>query len=355
MKLELSSEKLFAVPVSLVETNDGVIVKRARTAIKVGGAEAVRAVSAILTAAANGASREQILEQFDTEEQEPIGSLVDHLVGRRILVGEGDAPGHNQAQESPLDVFYWQFGTQSKQIRQRLNARRIKIFGLNYISLRLAEGLRSSGADAFEIVDVPLLRNDALFNANGAPKDAAHAAVPFDEHLDPESLDCLVVTSDMGGVEQLRSWNEFAVLHRLHYFPVLLQDLVGYVGPVVVPGQTPCYECVVSRQNAHLMDFQSRRALESAFVQDQAVGGFHPSMASILGDLAALELTKFFGLGGALARPGVLIEMNILGSEMKARRVLRLPRCQVCSRLNRVSPTAFTRSWLAGNTGGGGQ
>lgn len=353
MKLELSSEKLFAVPVSMVETTDGVILKRGRTAIKVGGAEAARVLGAILSDASKGVSREHILEHFVPEERETIESLVDHLIGRRILVPEGESPDASQGAESPLDVFYWQFGKQTKQIREGLNARRIKVFGVNYISLRLVSGLRASGADSFEIVDVPLLRNAALFEPRGELKDSIGPVVPFDEHMDPDSLDCLVVTSDMGGVEQLRAWNEYAVLHRLHFLPVLLQDLVGYVGPVVVPGQTPCYECLISRQNAHLMDYQSRRALEAAFLQDQAVGGFHPSIASILGDIAALELTKFFGLGGALARPGVLIEINILGSEMKPRRVLKLPRCPVCSRLSRVSSTAFTRSWLAGPDQGG--
>jgi bacteriocin biosynthesis cyclodehydratase domain-containing protein len=355
MKLELSSEKLFAVPVSLVETTEGVIVKRGRTAIKVGGEEAARVLSAVLGAASKGVSREQILGLFVLEERETVESLVDHLVGRRILVSEGESADEGQGAESPLDVFYWQFGTQTKQIRERLNASRIKIFGANHISFRLAAGLRASGAHSPEIVDVPLLRNAALFGPRGELKESTDPVVEFDEHLDPDSLDCLVVTSDMGGVEQLRAWNEFAVLHRLHFLPVLLQDLVGYVGPLVVPGQTPCYECLVSRQNAHLMDYQSRRALEAAFLQDQAVGGFHPSIASILGDIAALELTKYFGLGGALARPGVVIEVNVLGSEMKARRVLKLPRCPVCARLNRVSATTFTRIWLDGADRGGGQ
>jgi thiazole/oxazole-forming peptide maturase SagC family component len=347
MKLDLSPEKLLAVPVSLVETTDGVILKRGRTAIKVGGEEAGRVVGTILSSARKGISREQILEQFDPEERETIGNLVDHLASRSILISEDQSPDAAQGPEGPLDVFYWQFGTQTKQIRERLNARRIKIFGLNYISRRLASGLRASGADSFEIVDVPLLRNAAI---SGSGEEAV---VPFDEHMDPDSLDCLVVTSDTGNVDQLRAWNEFAVLHSLYYLPVLLQDLVGYVGPVVVPGKTPCYECLVSRQNAHLMDYQSRRALEAAFLQEQAVGGFHPSIASILGDLAALELTKFFGLGGAMARPGMLIEVNMLGAEMRSRRVLRLPRCAVCSRLTRVSSTAFTRGWLGGSDGGG--
>jgi len=352
MKLDLSSEKLFAAPVSLIETGDGVILKRGRTAIKIGGEEAARVVGTILSLASKGVSREDILDHFVPDERETVEQLVNHLIGRNILRGEDSSPEMSRGAETPLDVFYWQFGTQTKEIRERLNARRIKIFGVNYISLRLASGLRASGADSFEVVDVPLLRNAALFGPAGKLA-SGEEVVPFDEQMDPESLDCLVVTSDMGGVTQLRAWNEFAVLHGLDFLPVLLQDLVGYVGPLVVPGQTPCYECVVARQNAHLMDYQSRRAMEAAFVQDQAVGGFHPSIAAVLGDIAALELTKFYGLGGALARPGVLIEVNILGSEMHSRRVLRLPRCSVCSRLNRVSPTAFTRGWLGESNRGG--
>jgi len=353
MKLELNSEKLRAVTVSLIDTGDGVVVKRGRVEIKIAGEDAGKVVNMILAHAQKGTSREEIAELFAPPERPTVEALIDHLIGRRILAPEDDLDSTDGAGESQLDIFYWHFGIQTKQVRQRLNGKRIRIFGVNYISRQLARGLRASGADEFEVVDFPLLRNQVLFDGGGNLKEADARVTPYSGDLDPESLDCLVATSDSGAIEQLRAWNEYCVLHNIIFFPVLLQDLVGYVGPIVAPGQTPCFECLRSRQNAHMMDYGSRRAVEAAFVHEQAIGGFHPSMASILGDVATMELTKYFGLGEGMARTGVVIEVNLLGSEMKARRVLKLPRCPVCSRLNRTPATALTKAMLLGPNSGG--
>jgi bacteriocin biosynthesis cyclodehydratase domain-containing protein len=353
MKLELSSQKLRPVSVNLVDMGDSVIIKRGRIQIKVAGEEAAKILGMILGAARNGITREQIIEMFGPPERPGVEALVDFLIGRRILT-QGDESEHAAAAGvSELEIFYWHFGTQTKEVRRQLNSTRIQIFGINHISRRLVAGLRASGADGFEVVDVPLLRNEAWFDTGGELKEDVWQGAPpklrrHSGDVDPESLDCLVATSDSGSIEELRSWNEFCVLHRLRFFPILLQDLVGYVGPMVQPGDTACFECLRSRQNAHLVDYRSRRAVESAFIQEQAVGGFHPSMASILGDIAALELLKHFGLSSGLARTGTVIEVNLLGTEMKARRVLKLPRCSVCSRLNRVPSTAFTKMQLLG-------
>jgi thiazole/oxazole-forming peptide maturase SagC family component len=353
MKLELSAEKYRSLTVNLLDFGGGAIIKRGRVELKVAGEDAAQLVGALLGMARRGATREQLLERFPPTHQESVGALIDYLISRRILVPE-DSPAAAWSEE-PLDVFYWHFDTQTKEVRRRLNAKRISIFGVNYVSRQLAAGLRASGAESFGIVDDPLLRNPALFDDDHAIRgDQWTLEVSGDsEEIDPESLDCIVATSDGGSVEQLRAWNEFAVLHNLQFFPVLLQDLVGYVGPLVTPGETPCFECLRQRQNAHLMDFRVRRSVESAFIHDQAVGGFHPSMASILGDVAAMELTKAFGLGGGLTHVGTVIEVNLLGSEMKPRRVLKLPRCPVCSRLNRAPSTSVTRAMLAPVTPGG--
>jgi molybdopterin-synthase adenylyltransferase len=353
MKLELSPGKLRAAAVNVIDMGGGVVIKRGRVEIKVAGEEAGKVVCMVLNAAREGTTREHILEMFAPPEHPAITGLVDHLIGRNILMSE-DGASSPPATESQLDIFYWHFGTQTKDIRRRLNSKRIRIFGVNHISLRLAAGLRTSGADGLELFDLPLLRNEALFTDAGELKedlrrDSSFTLRPFSGDLNPESLDCLIVTSDRGCTEQLRAWNEFCVLHRIQYYPVMLQDLVGYIGPMVLPGESPCFECLRSRQNAHMMDFGSRRAVEAAFIEEQTVGGFHPSMASILGDIAALEITKHFGLGNNLGKVGTVIEVNLLAPEMKARRILKLPRCPVCSRLNRTPSVALTKSILMGN------
>src|SRR5260370_26314031 len=220
---------------------DGVVIKRGRMEIKVAGDDAAKVVSIVLNAARNGDRQGHTVSLFPAPEQPAIASRVDHLIGRRILTVGDDTP--LPAAESPLDIFYWHFGTQTKDISRRMSSKRIRILGVNEISRRLVAGLYASGATSFEVYDVPLLRNESLFNSGGGFRDDVWLGTPvklrpFANDLHPDTMDCVVATSDSGGVEQLRAWNEFCVLHNLQFFPVLLQDLVGYVGPMVVPGET---------------------------------------------------------------------------------------------------------------------
>src|SRR6266498_348688 len=353
MKIEISNEKLVALPVQLIEINDGVVIKRGRVELKVVGEDAPEVVNVVLETTLKGATREEILESLSPPKRPAGESLIDSLVSRRILVpNSGDISDIDD--ESPVDIFYWHFGISKNTVSEQLNKRRIKVFGLGYIARRVIEGLRASGATNLKPIDDPFLRNLAVLDQDGRiineqwPEFGSMLPELIErvDDLDPESVDCVVATSDTGATEQLRVWNEYCVLHNIFYMPGLLQDLVGYVGPLVVPGQTACFECMRSRQNAHLVDPFTRRAAESALISEQSVSGFHPSMPSILGDIAAMELTKYFGLGPSLANVGTLIRVNLLGAEMKAHRVLKLPRCEVCSSLTRTPSPALIRSIL---------
>ena len=351
MKLELAPEKLRALPVQVTDLpRGGAVIKRGRVEIRLHGDQAGDAVRAVLEAARQGASLEEIVARFAPPDHPSVEALVQHLMARRILVLESDlAPGAAEG-ESQLDVFYWHFGEPAHEIAQRFTRTRFRILGVNAISRRLAVSLRAAGAEDVEVLDHPWLRNPELFDddgglAAGAWPGGLETPSPVGDRgdLDPGSLDCLVATSDLGDTRPLREWNELCLLHNIPFLPVLLQDLVGYVGPLVVPGETACYECLRSRQNSHLPDPVAHRAAEDA--PGRPVAGFHRFIASILGDVAAVELTKFFGLR-PLSRIGTLLEVNLLGGEMTPRRVLKLPRCPVCSTLALTPSAPFTRAML---------
>jgi bacteriocin biosynthesis cyclodehydratase domain-containing protein len=351
MKLELAPEKLRALPVQVTDLpRGGAVIKRGRVEIRLHGDQAGDAVRAVLETARPGASLEEIVAGFAPPERPSVEALVQHLMARRILVMESDlSPGALES-ESQLDVFYWHFGAPAHEIAQRFTRVRYRILGVNVISRQLATSLRAAGAEDVEVLDHPWLRNPELFDddgvlAAGAWPGGLGKPSPVGDRgsLDPGSLDCLVATSDLGDTQPLREWNELCLLHNIPFLPVLLQDLVGYVGPIVVPGETACYECLRSRQNSHLPDPVAHRTAEDA--SGRAVAGFLPAMASILGDVACVELTKFFGLK-PLSRIGTLLEVNLLGGEMTPRRVLRLPRCPVCSTLTLTPSAPFTRAML---------
>jgi molybdopterin-synthase adenylyltransferase len=351
-------QKLRALPVQFIEVSGGIIVKRGRAEMKIGGDRAAEVVRVILTAAASGASIEEICATFAAPDRTAVRELIEKFKVRRILVpaNSGDLP--TNVPEASVDIFYWHFGSRSSEVAEQLSRQRITIVGVNCISRRLATALASDGAHNVEVVHYPLLCNLRLLDERGqlpseewpAPLAPPREYKDWWEQLDPKSLGCLVATSDFGGLHLMRVWNEFCVRNKRHFLPVVLQDVIGYVGPLVVPGETACFECLRARQNSHMADPQTERAPELYSFEGQTVAGFHPSMASVLGDIAALELSRFYGGWTPPRVVGTLIEVNLIAPELTARRVLKIPRCRVCSAQNQHTISSPYRNiFMPGN------
>jgi bacteriocin biosynthesis cyclodehydratase domain-containing protein len=325
------------------------MLKRGRLEIVVNGEEAAEIVRDLLHYVSEGGfTPEDLVERFLPNERETVGELIKHLISKRILVPEDDTPESTDGEETQLDIFYWHFGERGSNVAEVLNSQRFLIVGVNKISQQLIAALAALRVSSFQVVDYPLLRNLCLFDERGErvgagwPGNSVLMRKGSPNEIDPESFDILIATSDFGGFGLLREWNEFCVLHDRCFLPVVLQDLVGYVGPVVLPRKTACFECFILRQNAHMSNPLIERAAEFTAFEGQTAVGFHPSMASILGDIAAFELTKFYGLGPATWTIGTQIEVNLLAATMNGRKVLRLPRCPVCTSLHeRTSITPF--------------
>jgi molybdopterin-synthase adenylyltransferase len=349
---------LRAVPVQFVDVGGAVIIKRGRAEVKIGGERAGEVVRRVFAAAAAGANSEEIEASFAAPDRPAVAGLIAQLEARRFLVPVGDAEPPLDSSESNLDVFYWHFGSSTAQASKGLSDNPITIVGVNCVSRRLAAALQADGARNLEVVHYPLLCNLRLLDERGQlrPGEWPELAPQPREYrqwwdgLDPRSLGCLVATSDFGGLQLMRSWNEFCVRNKLHFLPIVLQDLIGYIGPLVIPGETSCFECLRARQNSHLSEWELERAPEVYSFTGQVVAGFHPSMASILGDLAAIEMSRFY-VGWAPPRlVGTLIEVNFLAPAVSSRKVLRIPRCRVCALQNQRTITSpYRNTFMPGN------
>jgi bacteriocin biosynthesis cyclodehydratase domain-containing protein len=323
MKLELPPVRLRALPMQVISGEGCLILKRGRVELAIRGEAAATVVCVLLGAAAEGkATREDLAGLFGPALRAATEALLEHLVRRRFLVpvGEGELP--EASEEGPAEVFYWHFGQTEAEVTARMNGRRVVVVGVNAVSRRLVASLRDSGLRSVELRDDPLLRNLSISD----PGEVLGA-----DAIDPQAVDCLVATADLGGPQLLSRWNEFCVLHRRPFLPVVLMDLVGQIGPLTIPGETACLECARQRQRSHAADPHSRRLIEA--VIGRSTTGFLPPMASMLGDVAAMEIIKFLGIGPPVGQVGALIEINMLACDMTARPVLRLPRCPVCTPL----------------------
>jgi molybdopterin-synthase adenylyltransferase len=347
LELEISEQRMKALRVQLIETAQGVILRRGRVQVQVDGDRAVEILQTVLSAAADGVTIEAVYALFAGSDRATIQSLVEELIAKKILVPITEAP---TAPESPQDILYWHFGAQTKTVLDRINHRRIAIVGVNYVAHQLVSTLQAAGFANIQVIDYQLLSNLLFFDDDDRLTDKWHnrltqptAYKPWLSQLEDNLPDCLVVTSDFGGLQLMRLWNRFCVQRNIHFLPVVLQDFIGYVGPLVIPRETACFECLRARQNSHLERPDLQRVAEANAFEGQTVSGFHPAMASILGDIAALELTRFYGEWMSPRIVGTLIEVNLLRPQLQPRKVLKLPRCQVCSSLNQHATVSLNQ------------
>ncbi len=325
---------------------DGVVIRRGRARIYLRGEGLGDLLDLLIRRSAEGGgiSLAGMMAEVEGARHTALKALFDRLVSERFLVAAGIPYGD----ERPDDVFYWNHGADAAASRDALARIEIAVFGVNHITLPLIGNLRSCGFRSVTLVDHPALRNLDFFNDRQdlRPEIAGAMATP-PRNLEEWTLrarpaDCHVVCSDFGGLDLMREWNRKCVASGTRFYPIVLEDEVASLGPLVVPREGPCYECLAARIDSNRSDAALHRAGEEHAFFGQTVTGFVQPMARVAADLAAIDLLKAFGrtLPGDVV--GRLIEADLMAPALRVRTVLRAPRCPVCS------PARFGR-------GGGGE
>lgn len=340
--------RICSVPAQIVDIHNGIVLKRGCSEVKITGPDARRTVQAVLAATCDGGATLKEIETSLPDFSKPqVKALVTRLLERGFLVRQGETTGSAHSAESHLDIFFWHFDGVSSAIVERFRSTHLLIVGLNHISRQLASSLLASGHQNFELVDDPRQRNLDFFNGVGHLKSQAWG--PSSDRIvslqeEPQTLkgDCLIATSDFGGQEALLRWNRLCLKQSIKFMPITLVNLTGFVGPLVIPGETACYRCFLSRYRSHSEDDQIESLIDASAFEGQRIIGFHPAMASILGDIAAFELTRFFIRPLPHQGHGRLLEVNLLAAGMTARRILKIPRCLDCSPFHQRSSLRVT-------------
>lgn len=342
--MDNTPDLLCAVPVELVEEATGVIVIRGAISFKVEGV-AAEGVNILISAALDRpTSEDDLIKLFIQEDRECASQLIAELRHHRILLPLREIDGGRPEGENGADIFYWNFGARAKDVLERLGKIKVAVIGVNPISRELLQALHNSGVTGLETIDVFAGRGANFFGQDGSfQRDSWPASLPrplsyevWKQCMSPDAYDCFIVTSDSSGTHFLREWNRYCVQTRREFLPVQLNRLVGYIGPFYIPGETACYECLWRRENANLPDPEARQMADWASQRAPGLNGYLSPMASVLGDFAAVEIVKRFSRILPY-RVGDLLEVKMLAGEMTPRKVLKVPRCPVCSTLNKVS------------------
>lgn len=322
--------------VQIIESDAGIVLRRGVTQVLIEGTHAADLIRLILTAAGRdgGATPEQLCALFPDQERDEILRLLRALHSRRILMQSGETTESIGAEESNLDLYQWQFGRTAVEVETDLDKVSLLAVGLNRMTERLVLALRGAGFKQIEVIDDPMLRNPEVPSS----LDHWHSMEWGEVQLQSGSITCLIAGSDFGGQKLLLPWNRLCLRYGVNFFPVVLQEMVGWVGPYVIPGHTACLECLRARQNSHLTSPYERRLHEDVAAQGQSLAAWHPSMLHVTADVAAFELHRFHA---KLPRwkVGKAIQVHLLSSTMNVRKVFRAPRCVACSSLHEAIPT----------------
>jgi bacteriocin biosynthesis cyclodehydratase domain-containing protein len=146
-----------------------------------------------------------------------------------------------------------------------------------------------------------------------------------------------VVAPEGAELRDLPEWNRLALAAGTSWLPVLpLDGRFAGVGPLVVPGETACYECYRIRRASNLEYAEEFWLLED--VPRPAAAA--PALLATLGGLATIVVLRWLVERDA-ELPGVLIALEPAGApRVWSHNVYRVPRCPACSDAEQVAPAA---------------
>lgn len=360
MTTEIVSDMIKALPMQLIDVDGGIVVKRSCTEFKVSGSGIKEVLNWMIevSSGSEGVSRQELINAFSGVHRKAVSDLLSQLEARNLFVSINGGLAYDVSETKELrkeNIFYWNFSKTEHSVSSSLAAKELIVLGVNYITQHLVKVLTTSGCKNIKLIDVPNLRNVDFFTENGELDFDKWSVALKPQSLDIKeieetSIDCLIATSDFGGEHAMREWNKRCVARGIHFLPIVLQNLIGNIGPHVIPGETPCYECLRARQNSNLENIDDERAAEQSAFDIQNVVGFHPSMATMLADLAHLEISKFYGGWSNSSSIGKLIQVHMLTPSISTKSLLKVPRCSVCSPMKKTASMVVQKDfYMPGN------
>ncbi len=331
----MTQNKLFTYPLDILESPSGIQLVRGANRFVITNERASTIVKLIIALSNKGIYLEDLLSEFSEPDKNLVSSLLEALVDRRLAYYAEQATSI-YGEESPQDIFIWHFNKTPSDFQTEINQAEILLAGVNLLSLNVYDCLIRSGFSNITFIDDPLLRNIRLFDDLGNVKDMPDlgaliiSETDIEEKFDKQKT-LLMPCSDFGGKSAFRVWNRKAFDHNIRMLPVIMHDLRGLIGPYIIPNSSPCYECLISRENANLSDIQEENIFsENAHRVQLTSSSYTDAMLQALAGMAVMEVIKIF-TSIMLCPTSELIDISLLEPSLKRHPVLKIPRCECCS------------------------
>jgi ribosomal protein S12 methylthiotransferase accessory factor len=257
------------------------------------------------------------------------------------------------------EAFFRKWTDRPEEPARRLREARVLIAGLEPWGVVAAAELAASGVGALHLLDdCRVVPDDLLatriWTRRQLGRERGEAIVGVLAEASPWcqlTAGSLTLTDDRDLALENTSWDliiaslagdELLLLHSLARFahsaqiPSLFGHLDGLdavVGPVVIPGQTACWNCVRLRQLANADHLEAAHALQASLLFERPrprPRTYLAPMAPLLGHLLALEAVQIVSHYTPSHLVGRLLVQNLVTLETTLHTVIRMPWCEIC-------------------------
>jgi bacteriocin biosynthesis cyclodehydratase domain-containing protein len=131
----------------------------------------------------------------------------------------------------------------------------------------------------------------------------------------------------------LRTLNRVCVEHQIPWLHAALDGPFMFIGPLVLPHRSACYECFENRVTMNLRESASYQRYKRALIERAVRHGpmpIEPAVAGMLASHTALEALNFY-LTGSCVTVNKVLAVYLPTMEFTYNEVLRSPVCTACS------------------------
>ncbi len=296
------SAPLLAPWYRLVEDDDRLLLEHGQEVVVLEGA-AVRAfLPALLPLLDGSRSLDEIVACIGEPARPAVVNALE-ILGHHGLLTEGPAPDEGTTGREAVYAFAASHDLPPADVQHRARTARLVIVGDAPVGTEVARLARRAG----------------IASIARSPWAAAEG-------------DLVVVAPQAAEVDLLASWNERALAASIAWLAVRPYDgRLAAVGPLVVPGESACHECVLLRRASNL-DYRSDFRLIEGIA---STAGADPGLESVVAGVATSIALRWLLIRDTRL-PGRLHAIEAAPfPRIEVHDVLRVPRCSSCSDVER--------------------
>lgn len=237
-------------------------------------------------------SVEELLSGFLDEAKEEVSSFIVKLIELKILINvdHDDVESFvlEQEGERALENYFWEREIAWPDVLRFGKEIFVQIIGLNSLGVLVANFLKNNVFSNIRLIDYPYLKSkNFVEHIHGGVK-----TVSFDQFLleDPRKS-FVIVADEFGNIPSLLQLNRTMCQEKISFLPLFMFSQIGYMGPLVVPGKTGCFQCFLLSLERVYGKMNVLDASEKEFFEWQEHSSTHPSMIAMLANLLVYQIS----------------------------------------------------------------